>query len=128
VFFIATSNDISGLSESLLDRFLVIEVPEYSVQEKQAIMPYLIRQLVLERQLHCAPRFTASALVMMEKNLLPNSSLRQIKSSIWRMLCTGAFLSDDVVKFGQAPVIDEHSVEAVIGSAKIKKKHSMGFL
>ena len=128
VFFIATSNDISGLSESLLDRFLVIEVPEYSVQEKQAIMPYLIRQLVSERQLHCTPRFTASALVMMEKDLLPNSSLRQIKSSIWRMLCTGAFLSDDVVKFGQAPVIDEHSVEAVIGSAKIKKKHSMGFL
>jgi len=128
VFFIATSNDISGLPNSLLDRFLTIDVPEYSVQEKRAIMPYLIKQIVSERNLHCVPKFTAQALILMEKHLLPGSSLRKLKASIWRMLCEGALASRDIQQYGKALVVDEYAAKAVIGSYCTEKSRKIGFI
>lgn len=128
MFFIATSNDISGLPDSLLDRFLTIEVPEYSLQEKRAIMPYLVKQVVSERNLHCAPKFTAQALILMEERLLPDSSLRKIKASIWRMLCEGALASRDIQQYGKALVVDEYAAKAVIGSCSTEKPRKIGFV
>jgi len=129
VFFIATANDISDLPEHLLDRFIVIEIPEYSLEEKQAIMPYLLKQITAERGLKENLHITSRALVRMEKQLLQKASLRTIKASLWRMLCEAALSSGNLTEFSRKLVIDERSVEAVLASNPgLRKKHGIGFL
>jgi len=129
VFFVATANDITGLPEHLLDRFIVIEIPEYSLEEKQAIMPYLFKQIVAEHGLKESLHFTTGALIHMENQLLQNASLRKIKACLWRMVCEAALSSDNPKEFSRKLIIDEASVESVLTSNFItKKKHGLGFL
>jgi ATP-dependent Lon protease len=129
VFFVATANDITSLPEHLLDRFIVIEIPEYTLKEKQAIMPYLLKQIVEERDLKGAFHFTTGALIRMEKQLLQNASLRNIKACLWRMLCEAALSSGNLKEFSRKLVIDEAAVESVLKSnSSTKKKSGIGFL
>jgi len=129
IFFVATANDISNISEPLLDRFITIEIPEYNTHEKRAIMPYLRKQLVKEKSLPSTFKFTANALLMIEEEILPKLGLRGIKASLWRMLCEAALRHGNTTEFKHRMIIDELAVQAVLDSDTSKhKKTSIGFL
>lgn len=129
IFFIATANDISGISEPLLDRFITIEIPEYNIAEKRSIMPYLRQQIIAEKELSSSFKFTAKALILIEENLLPKLGLRGIKASLWRMLCEAALSHGNVTEFKHHMLIDEMAVQSVLDNhASKKKKKSIGFL
>jgi len=50
LFCVATCNDVSSISAPLRDRFLVIDIPSYSTEEKQIIWEEYVLPQVLRRQ------------------------------------------------------------------------------
>jgi len=101
IFCIATANDITAMPEPLLDRFQVIEVPEYSVEEKRLILPFLLEQIGHEFNLAQAPMLSAAILCQMDRDVLPYAGLRRIKQTIWKMICEEAAHCDDLESFKQ---------------------------
>jgi len=125
IFFIATANDISDIPEPLLDRFIVVEVPEYTVQEKLAIMPFLLAQIAEEHELSQVPHFSAAVISELETGLLPHAGLRQIKTSLWRILCKEAIHCDDLKQFRARPEIRTLRDNLLV---KRKERAGIGFL
>jgi len=126
LFFIATANDITALPEPLLDRFIVVEIPEYTVQEKLAIVPFLLDQITKEHELVQVPKLGSAVMCVLERELLPFAGLRQIKNSLWRMVCEEAMHCDDVALFKSSPeirVLRDNSLPV-----KKAEKAAIGFL
>jgi len=127
VFFIATCNDISAIPASILDRFTLIDVPEYSHEEKRAILPMLINQLTRERKLPVKPVMTASALRLFD-GYIERSSLRRIKADIWGMLCDAAIESPDISAFASRLVITDVQVSRLLAKGDVQNaKAKIGF-
>jgi len=101
MFCIATANDITAMPEPLLDRFHVIEVPEYNVEEKRMIIPFLVEQIRQEFDLVQTPTLGTAILRQMERDVLPFAGLRRIKQTIWQMICEEAAHCDDLESFKQ---------------------------
>jgi len=126
MFIVATANDITEVPEPLLDRFIVIEVPEYTLSEKRAIVPFLLNQIAAERELLLTPELGPGVMDRLACNLLPYVGLRQIKNCLWRMLCQEAMDCDDVALFKAQPVI-LHVHDSVLPCRK-EEKCGIGFL
>jgi len=101
VFFIATANDITAMPEPLLDRFHLIEVPEYSVEEKGLIIPFLLDQIKQEFDLGQVPKLGSDVLTQMGRDVLPYAGLRRIKQVIWKMVCDEAARCGNLESFKQ---------------------------
>ncbi len=127
IFFIATANDISTVPEPLLDRFCVIHVPEYSVQDKTRILPYLLREIAKEHDLLETPKITDAARHWLERNVFLTSGLREIKKLLWSLLCEAALREKDVKSLRERPVISA----ATINAARIRpanRSSGIGFV
>jgi len=125
VFCIATANDISSMPEPLLDRFQVIEVPEYSVEEKRLIVPFLLDQIRDEFALAQPPKLGAGLLCKLERDVMPYAGLRRIKQVIWNMLCDEAVHCDNLDAFKQQLIIESAECPDLSGQKQTRK---IGFL
>ena len=126
IFFIATANDISGLPDPLLDRFILVEVAEYTIQDKLAIMPFLLAQIADEYELVQVPKLGDALLNKLEMEVLPHAGLRQIKNTVWRIICDEAMHCENIEEFKSSlEIVNFHS------NTLMRKKEgqtSIGFL
>jgi len=118
-------NDISTMPEPLLDRFDVIEVAEYSVEEKRLIVPFLLEQMQQEFDLAQPPKLGSALLRTMERDVLPYAGLRRIKQVIWKMVCDQAVHCGNLESFKQE--LDIQNAECP-DLSKQRKSPSIGFL
>jgi len=83
VYPIATANDLSAISAPLLSRFAVIEIPDYSTEEKAEIFSEYVLPKVLGR-MHMKPeecRFTKDAVERIAGHFAEGSGIRGIEQA-----------------------------------------------
>lgn len=124
-FFIATANSIKDIPEALVDRFTAIEVPEYTVDEKLSILPYLLKQIKEEHHLATLPELGAESLAVIKEELLPGHGLREIKRKVWRLICEQALLAESIDSYKYDLKLNSVTKDKVAIKRKIT---SMGFV
>ena len=73
-----------------------------------------------------APKLGAGVMDILARDLLPHVGLRQIKSSLWRMLCQDAMDCEDVALFKAQPAI-RHVHDSLL-PFRTEEKCGIGFL
>ncbi|HAM50104.1 MAG TPA: hypothetical protein DCP92_05205 [Nitrospiraceae bacterium] len=79
VFFMATANDLNAIPQYICDRCTVIQVPDYTNEEKaEIIQHYIASEIVSENKLHFMVTVTPDAAVV----LAQLESLREAKRAV----------------------------------------------
>ena len=123
VIFILTSNDLSKIPETLLDRIEVISVPGYSTDEKKHIaMEYLIPQIqmkfnVTRMNVSMSSR-TAEYLV---DNFCPEAGVRSLKRHLEKMIANHICSHMEQGKEIPDLKITKKTVDALFGKVCIRK-------
>ena len=112
VYPIATANDKSQISAPLMSRFAVIDIPDYTPEEKKIIfskyaLPKVLKRMGLHEQ-EC--RVTEDALEDLVKKYVTTSGIRDLEQAAEHMAANALY---------QIEV--NHVSEVVFGSEELKK-------
>lgn len=118
IMFIATANDLSGISRPLLDRMEIIEIPGYILEEKIEISKrHLIPKALKEHGLEEEISFTNEAIEYIISRYTRESGVRQLEKKLAKVLRRIARLKASEKEYPRK--VDMELIREVLGKEEV---------